>query len=111
MILRRREYAAHYADYNTSSAAPSSGNATAGHIPQPSAYWRLCGIPHKRHTFTVTTLLDWHRDGADVQARLPLLSAYLGHVDPKSSYWYMTGSPELLALAAARLSYAFGGQP
>jgi integrase/recombinase XerD len=64
-----------------------------------------------RHTFTVRSLLDWHRDGADVQARLPLLSAYLGHVDPKSSYWYMTGSPELLALAAARLSHAFGGQP
>jgi integrase len=63
-----------------------------------------------RHSFTVTTLLDWHRDGADVQARLPLLSAYLGHVDPKSSYWYMTASPELLALAAARLSHAFGGQ-
>jgi hypothetical protein len=56
-------------------------------------------------------LLDWHRDGADVQARLPLLSAYLGHVDPKSSYWYMSASPELLALAAARLSHAFGGQP
>ena len=29
---------------------------------------------------------------------------------PKSSYWYMTASPELLALAAARLSHAFGGQ-
>ena len=27
----------HYADYNTSSAAPSSGNTTAGHITQPSA--------------------------------------------------------------------------
>jgi hypothetical protein len=31
------KYAAHYADYKTSSAAPSSGNATAGHITQPSA--------------------------------------------------------------------------
>jgi hypothetical protein len=38
VILRRREYVAqHYADYNTSSASPSSGNATAGHITQPSA--------------------------------------------------------------------------
>jgi len=38
VILRRREYAAqHYADYKTSSAAPSSGNATAGHITPPSA--------------------------------------------------------------------------
>jgi integrase/recombinase XerD len=71
---------------------------------------RRARIHDIRHTFTVTTLLDWHRDGADVQARLPLLSAYLGHVDPKSSYWYMSASPELLALAAARLSHAFGGQ-
>jgi integrase/recombinase XerD len=72
---------------------------------------RRARIHDIRHTFTVTTLLDWHRDGGDIQARLPLLSAYLGHVDPKSSYWYMTASPELLALAAARLSHAFeGGQ-
>jgi integrase/recombinase XerD len=61
-----------------------------------------------RHSFATATLLDWYRDGADVQARLPLLSTYLGHVDPKSTYWYLTGSPELLALAAARLDHAFG---
>jgi site-specific recombinase XerD len=35
-----------------------------------------------RHTFATNTLLDWHRAGADVQAMLPLLSTYLGHVDP-----------------------------
>jgi integrase/recombinase XerD len=60
-----------------------------------------------RHTFTVATLLDWYRAGVDVQARIPLVATYLGHVDPKSSYWYLSGSPELLALAAARLEYAF----
>ena len=36
-------------------------------------------------------------------ARLPLLSTYLGHVDPKSTYWYLQATPELLALAASRL--------
>jgi hypothetical protein len=46
-----------------------------------------------------------------VQARLPLLATYLGHVDPKSTYWYLSGSPELLALAADRLEHAFGGAP
>lgn len=60
-----------------------------------------------RHTFTVATLLDWYRANLDVQARLPLLATYLGHVDPKSSYWYLSGSPELLGLAAARLEHAF----
>jgi integrase len=56
-----------------------------------------------RHVFTVATLLDWYRDGGDVQARLPLLSTWLGHVDPKSTYWYLQAVPELLALAAGRL--------
>jgi hypothetical protein len=38
-----------------------------------------------------------------VQARLPALSTYLGHVHPRSTYWYLTGVPELLGLAAERL--------
>lgn len=59
-----------------------------------------------RHVFTVATLLDWYRDGADVQARLPVLSTWLGHIDPKSTYWYLSAVPELLALAAARLEPA-----
>lgn len=64
-----------------------------------------------RHSFATATLLDWYRDGGDVQARLPLLSTYLGHVDPKATYWYLTATPELLALAAERLEGAFGGRP
>lgn len=56
-----------------------------------------------RHTFAVRTLLDWHRTGVDVQARMLWLSTYLGHAKPASSFWYLTGTPELLALAAARL--------
>jgi integrase/recombinase XerD len=36
--------------------------------------------PHDfRHAFAVRTLLEWYRDGVDVQARLPLLSTYMGH--------------------------------
>ena len=56
-----------------------------------------------RHTFAVATLARWHADGGDVTARLPLLSAWLGHTDPAGTYWYLTGTPELMALAAARL--------
>jgi integrase len=59
-----------------------------------------------RHAFTVATMLDWYRDGGDVQARLPRLSTWLGHVDPKSTYWYLQAVPELLALAAGRLEQA-----
>lgn len=61
-----------------------------------------------RHSFTVATMLDWYRDGGNVQARLPLLSTWLGHVDPKSTYWYLQAVPELLALAASRLETTDG---
>jgi integrase len=60
-------------------------------------------IHDMRHTFAVRTLVGWYRDGADVAARMPLLSAYLGHVSPVSTYWYLQAVPELLALAAQRL--------
>lgn len=56
-----------------------------------------------RHTFAVRTLLDWYQAGANVEARLPWLSTYLGHRDPRSTYWYLSAAPELLALAASRL--------
>ena len=61
-----------------------------------------------RHTFAVTTLTGWYRDGADVPALLPLLSTYMGHVDPKSTYYYLQATPELLALVAGRLQDARG---
>jgi hypothetical protein len=52
----------------------------------------------------VRTLVRWYRDGVDVQARLPLLSTYMGHIQPASTFWYLTASSELLALAAQRLT-------
>jgi integrase/recombinase XerD len=64
-----------------------------------------------RHTFAVKTLLGWYRDGQDVQARMPALSTWLGHVAPAATYWYLTGTPELLALAAGRLEAGTGGAP
>ena len=57
-----------------------------------------------RHSFAVQTLTDWHSAGIEVEPRLPLLSTYLGHARPSSTYWYLSASPELLAAAAARLS-------
>lgn len=64
-----------------------------------------------RHGFACATLEDWYRTGADVQAKLPLLSTYLGHIDPISTYWYLSGKPELLALAASRLEASLGVLP
>jgi integrase len=59
-----------------------------------------------RHTFAVRTLLGWYRAGEDVDARLPVLSTYLGHRDPRWTYWYLSAAPELLSLAALRLETA-----
>lgn len=60
--------------------------------------------PHDlRHTFAVNTLLDAYRTSQSPAATLPLLSTYLGHVHPGSTYWYLQAAPELLALASDRL--------
>lgn len=60
--------------------------------------------PHDlRHRFAITTLIEWHRDGENIHARLPDLSTYLGHIGPSSTYWYLRAVPELLALAATHL--------
>lgn len=78
--------------------------ATAGIATKPGH--RPPRLHDLRHTFAVTTMLDWYRDSHDVQARLPLLSTWLGHVDPASTYWYLHAVPELLAHAARRLARA-----
>jgi integrase len=65
----------------------------------PRARPRLMDL---RHTFAVSTLIGWYRDGLDVDARLPVLATWLGHVHVASTYWYLQASPELLALAAEK---------
>lgn len=66
--------------------------------------------PHDlRHSFAVRTLLGWYREGADVAARMPLLSTHLGHVHPGATYWYLSATPELPALVVARLEGANAG--
>ena len=48
-------------------------------------------------------MLGWYRAGEDVDARLPVLSTYLGHVAPANTYWYLEAAPELLGQAVDRL--------
>lgn len=64
-----------------------------------------------RHSFAVSSLTDWQRAKGSVEARLPTLSTYLGHVSPSSTYWYLSTSPELMGLAAHRLERTFGDLP
>jgi integrase/recombinase XerD len=53
-------------------------------------------------------MLRWYRAGVDAESRLPLLSAYLGHFGPSTTYWYLSAAPELMALTARRLERASG---
>jgi integrase len=62
-----------------------------------------------RHRFAVQTLLHWHRTGEDVRRRLPILSTYLGHGHVTDTYWYVTGTPELMAAVGQRLDKRWEG--
>ena len=55
-----------------------------------------------RHSFAVRRLVLWHDQGEDVSQRMLALSTYLGHVKVSSTYWYLTGVPELMGLLGQR---------
>lgn len=55
-----------------------------------------------RHTFVVHRILEWYREGVDVQERLPFLATYLGHRDINSTLVYITVTQELLQEAGER---------
>ena len=67
-----------------------------------------------RHRFAVLTMLDAYRSGRDPAAVLPVLATWLGHTDPGDTYWYLTGTAELLEAAMQRLDSLAGrreGEP
>jgi integrase len=55
-----------------------------------------------RHTFAVRRLVRWYAEGVDVGQKLLALSTYLGHTKVTDTYWYLTGVPELMAIASKR---------
>ena len=61
-----------------------------------------------RHTFAVHRLMEWYKEGADVQKWLPVLSVYLGHTQLAATSVYLTMTPALLEEAGRRFqNYAF----
>ena len=64
-----------------------------------------------RHSFAVSTLLDWQRSGAVIDEQIAVLSTYLGHIRPAETYWYLTATPELMQTAAQRLEQHLGERP
>jgi len=55
-----------------------------------------------RHSYACTRLLEWYRQGKDVQALLPALATYLGHVQVSSTQVYLHATAELLEQAQER---------
>lgn len=64
-----------------------------------------------RHRFAIRTLLDWYRDGRDVERKLSALSTYLGHTCVRDTYWYLSVCPELMEEAARRLDRRWEVKP
>jgi len=63
-----------------------------------------------RHTFVVRRILLWQAQGMDVDRQMLALSTYVGHAMVTNTYWYLTGIPELMAVAANRFE-AFAKLP
>jgi len=55
-----------------------------------------------RHTFVVRRVMLWHAQGVDVDPQMLALSTYVGHAMVTNTYWYLTGIPELMAVAAVK---------
>jgi integrase len=55
-----------------------------------------------RHSFAVRRVMLWHEQGIDVDQAMLALSTYLGHAKISSTYWYLTGVPELMALVGGK---------
>jgi integrase/recombinase XerD len=64
-----------------------------------------------RHRFATYTLVRWYRSNQDPERKLPLLSAYLGHVHVADTQWYLSGSPELMREAMHRLEHRWEDRP
>ena len=64
-----------------------------------------------RHRFATNTLVRWYRSNQDPERKLPLLSAYLGHVHVADTQWYLSGSPELMREAMHRLEHRWEDRP
>ena len=64
-----------------------------------------------RHAFATNTLVHWYKSDQDPERRLPILSAYLGHVHVADTQWYLSASPELMREAMRRLEHCWEKRP
>jgi len=60
-----------------------------------------------RHSFACNALLRWLKNGTNIDQKILYLSTYLGHVKVEDTYWYLTGTPELLQLTSGSFEKYF----
>ena len=63
-----------------------------------------------RHRMVVRRIQAWHAVNVDVDRKIAVLATYLGHVEVRDVYWYLSAVPELMSIIAGRFE-AFAGQP
>ena len=91
-------------------------SASGGLLPSPTIHWvfrQLRGdlgwtargahvqarIHDLRHTFICRRVQLWHEQGTDIGNAMSALSTYVGHAKVSDTYWYLTGIPDLMAIA------------
>jgi integrase len=76
---------------------------------QPRGDYAHHRVHDLRHTFIVRSVLHFYEQGIDIDRAILALSTYVGHANVSATYWYFTGIPELMAIAAERFHrYAQG---
>lgn len=63
-----------------------------------------------RHTFAVKTLERCYSEGIDPEMEILTLANYLGHRNPKHTYWYLTATNTLMSLIIRNLENRYGGE-
>ena len=123
LVNRLRKYAAHFEKRPPDAIffpGPSGGPFSL--LTVYTLFRKLllqCGISHggrgkgprihdARHRFAVCALRRWYRDGADLDAKLPLLATYLGHVNLSGTQRYLHLTAELFPEITVRADAAFG---
>ena len=91
------------------STARSTFRKLTDRVIDPTSAHRRPRFHDLRHTFACQSLMRWYSSGIDVNQRMAALSTYLGHVKVSDTYWYLSGTPELMAIVCDRFErFALG---
>jgi integrase len=89
-------------EYTFAKLRKQLGWQARGHHPAPRLH-------DMRHTFICNRLIAWYREGVDLDRAILSLSTYVGHTQVTDTYWYITGIPELMAIATQRFERFWEG--